>query len=408
MIGTQSITKSIKRSKLTVSSWFLLISVALLPFDSYLGENGLSFLVLGSQILFVALRAMEYLLNADKRKFGVISVVGIYIFYSIIQIIRSFFYIGLTYNNALVLSMMCYYAAFLVRPISIREMHIMSNISIFQVLFFIIICIRHVQVYSGNIYMGISDIVDPNYLVTNCVVMIGLFLFKIQTTKKKSQKVGLIALLIAFTICVMLIGSRGGLFTFGFIVVVYILTQVKRPMKTFIVLIVFGSIIMGLFFALAPKYITERFSIAHMLQDGGSGRLMIWTNFLTYYKNQNLLVWLFGVGRDISPIIHLQEFGHTYYPHNLYVKTLLESGLIGLLLLILVLLHILKKSFKNKNGVLIAIICAFMFGAMFLDMDNMRVFWLILALGNAPTGKKRLRIWKNVIMLRVTGQRGDK
>lgn len=408
MIGVQSAAKNIKKEQLTISSWFLLLSAAVLPFDSYLGEMGLSVLTLGLQMLFIASRFVECLSYPDDKKFFSLGIVGIYVIYSLLQIFRGFLRLGLTYNNELFISMMCYYIAFIFRPMTMRELRMMANISILQMLLFVVVCARHITLLNGEIYMGIVDIVDPNYLITNSVVMVGFYLLRIQSAGKNAERALLIALLVVFAACVMLVGSRGGLFTFGVLVIVYVLTQMRKPWKTLLILIVVGGIAMGLFFAFAPEYITERFSISHMLQDGGSGRLTIWKNFLTYYGKQDLATWLFGVGRDVPPTIYLQEFGRTYYPHNLYVKTLMEGGIVGIALLLAVFWHIWKKAYKAKNGMLIAIICAFMFGSLFLDMDNMRVFWLILALCNMPVGKTKLQIWKRNISIETVEYGGVK
>ena len=69
MIGVQSAAKNIKKEQLTISSWFLLLSAAVLPFDSYLGEMGLSVLTLGLQMLFIASRFVECLSYPDDKKF---------------------------------------------------------------------------------------------------------------------------------------------------------------------------------------------------------------------------------------------------------------------------------------------------------------------------------------------------
>lgn len=65
---------------------------------------------------------------------------------------------------------------------------------------------------------------------------------------------------------------------------------------------------------------------------------------------------------------------------------------------------IFEKGVQGEKRMFIAIICAFMFGSLFLDMDNMRVFWLILALCNMPVGKTRLQIWKRNVRIETVEQ----
>lgn len=102
-------------------------------------------------------------------------------------------------------------------------------------------------------------------------------------------------------------------------------------------------------FNLLPSYITERFTLQHILQDGGSGRLTIWSNYLSYYAEQNLDFWLFGAGRDVPPTqIYLPEFGVVYYSHNLFIKALIEGGIVGLTLLVGSIVYLLKKGLQIK------------------------------------------------------------
>ena len=108
---------------------------------------------------------------------------------------------------------------------------------------------------------------------------------------------------------------------------------------------------------------------------------------------------MFGAGRDVPPTqIYLIEFGLGYYSHNLFVKALMEGGFIGLLLLLGSILYLLKRGIKFKNGLFLAVIAAFIIGAMFLDLDNMRFFYLILAFG-VSVNKNMPHAWKGKIVL---------
>ena len=267
---------------------------------------------------------------------------------------------------------------------------------------FIAICFRYVSIADGSIYMGIRDIVDPNYLVTNSLLMIAFFLYKFQQTKKISVVYALIQVCILFLyiVCIAFIGSRGGLVTACAVIVAYLLLQTRKPLRAVLFLAVIGIIGLILFFNLLPSYITERFTLQHILQDGGSGRLTIWSNYLSYYAEQNLDFWLFGAGRDVPPTqIYLPEFGVVYYSHNLFIKALIEGGIVGLTLLVGSIVYLLKKGIANKNGIFVATLIAFVVGAIFLDLDNMRIFYLILAYG-VSINKRTMSVWKGNILLR--------
>lgn len=392
--------KAINSRRLSLSGWFLVLSFFVIQFDSYLGSQNLSFITIGILVLFMIARSIEGIIQRIPIKLK-LNIVLVYLVYNVFLTLSAYSKIGLTYNNLLFLSMLCFFVVFACWPANTKEIQSMATASVFQMLLFIIICLRYAVISGGDIYMGIRDIIDPNYLVTNSILMIGFFLYKIQLTKKTSgfYTAILVCILFAYIICVALIGSRGGLLTMGVALVMFLLLQSRKPLRAICVLVILGIIGLIVFFNFMPAYITERFTIEHMLQDGGSGRLTIWSNYLSYYSEQGIDFWLFGAGRDVPPTqIYLIEFGRGYYSHNLFVKALMEGGFIGLLLLLGSILYLLKRGIKFKNGLFIAVIAAFIIGAMFLDLDNMRFFYLILAFG-VSVNKNMPHAWKGKIVL---------
>lgn len=393
--------KLINRRKLSFSGWLLTLSFFIMPFDAYLGSQNLSFITIGILLLFMLSRAIECYLKGITIKFK-FNIVTVYLAYNVFSALYGMVKIGATYNNLLFLSMVCFFVVFVCWPVSARELQCIASVSVVQMVVFIGICMRYVSFAYGSIYMGIRDIVDPNYLVTNSLLMIAFFLYKFQQTKKISVVYALIQVCILFfyIVCIAFIGSRGGLVTACAVIVVYLLLQTRKPLRAVLFLAVIGIIGLILFFNLLPSYITERFTLQHILQDGGSGRLTIWSNYLSYYAEQNLDFWLFGAGRDVPPTqIYLPEFGVVYYSHNLFIKALIEGGIVGLTLLVGSIVYLLKKGIANKNGIFVATLIAFVVGAIFLDLDNMRIFYLILAYG-VSINKRTMGVWKGNILLR--------
>lgn len=393
--------KLINRRKLSFSGWLLTLSFFIMPFDAYLGSQNLSFITIGILLLFMLSRAIECYLKGITIKFK-FNIVTVYLAYNVFRALYGMVKIGATYNNLLFLSMLCFFVVFVCWPMSARELQCIASVSVVQMVVFIGICMRYVSFADGSIYMGIRDIVDPNYLVTNSLLMIVFFLYKFQQTKRISVVYTLIQVCILFfyIVCIAFIGSRGGLVTACAVIVVYLLLQTRKPLRAVLFLAVIGIIGLILFFNLLPSYITERFTLQHILQDGGSGRLTIWSNYLSYYSEQNLDFWLFGAGRDVPPTqIYLPEFGVVYYSHNLFIKALIEGGIVGLTLLVGSIVYLLKKGIANKNGIFVATLIAFVVGAIFLDLDNMRIFYLILAYG-VSINKHTMGVWKGNILLR--------
>lgn len=393
--------KAVNRKRLSLSGVFLVLSFFILPIDAYLGSQGLSFVTIGILVLFMISRIVECFIKGRPIKFK-LNIVVAYMVYNIILVGNGMLKIGLSYNNLLFLSMVCFFIVFACWPATEKEIQTIASASVLQMIVFILICVRYATVSGGSIYMGIRDMVDPNYLVTNSLLMIVFFLYKFQQTIRNSVIYAIVQAIIlcAYIGCIVFIGSRGGLLTVCAVIIVYMLLQTRKPLRTFIVLVVIGIIGVIVFFNAVPSYITERFTLEHILQDGGSGRLTIWSNYLSYYADQMPSFWIFGAGRDVPPIeIYLVEFGREYYSHNLFIKALMEGGVIGIALLIGSMVYLLRNGIKNKNGLFVAALIAFVVGAMFLDLDNMRIFYIIAAFG-VSLSRANMRVWKGNISLR--------
>ncbi len=393
--------KAVNRKRLSLSGVFLVLSFFVLPIDAYLGSQGLSFVTIGILVLFMISRIVECFIKGRPIKFK-LNIVVAYMVYNIILVGNGMLKIGLSYNNLLFLSMVCFFIVFACWPATEKEIQTIASASVLQMIVFILICVRYATVSGGSIYMGIRDMVDPNYLVTNSLLMIVFFLYKFQQTIRNSVIYAIVQAIIlcAYIGCIVFIGSRGGLLTVCAVIIVYMLLQTRKPLRTFIVLVVIGIIGVIVFFNAVPSYITERFTLEHILQDGGSGRLTIWSNYLSYYADQMPSFWIFGAGRDVPPTeIYLVEFGREYYSHNLFIKALMEGGVIGIALLIGSMVYLLRNGIKNKNGLFVAALIAFVVGAMFLDLDNMRIFYIIAAFG-VSLSRANMRVWKGNISLR--------
>ena len=393
--------KAVNRKRLSLSGVFLVLSFFILPIDAYLGSQGLSFVTIGILVLFMISRIVECFIKGRPIKFK-LNIVVAYMVYNIILVGNGMLKIGLSYNNLLFLSMVCFFIVFACWPATEKEIQTIASASVLQMVVFILICVRYATVSGGSIYMGIRDMVDPNYLVTNSLLMIVFFLYKFQQTIRNSVIYAIVQAIIlcAYIGCIVFIGSRGGLLTVCAVIIVYMLLQTRKPLRTFIVLVVIGIIGVIVFFNAVPSYITERFTLEHILQDGGSGRLTIWSNYLSYYADQMPSFWIFGAGRDVPPTeIYLVEFGREYYSHNLFIKALMEGGVIGIALLIGSMVYLLRNGIKNKNGLFVAALIAFVVGAMFLDLDNMRIFYIIAAFG-VSLSRANMCVWKGNISLR--------
>lgn len=387
-----------KKGDFRMSTIFLAAFLFVMPFDAYFGKTipfPITITITFSFILAVFLE--DLILNkVIYFKPNIIVAFAVYSGILLIRVIPSY---GLTYNNELFALMFIMYLVIVSRSYSYRELIVLQYTSIFVLIYFIIINIKYISDFQG-IYMGIKDIVDPNYLVTNMVLIMGFYIFLFCRENKKWLKVVYLLILIICLAIIGLIGSRGGLFTIVFLIgmMVLVMPSKKNLKKALIVGAVAAVVALIVAIKFLPDYILNRFTLENMIGGGGSGRTTIWKNYLEYYINGGFVQILFGNGRDILPHIYETLHDRFVYPHNLYVKTLLEGGVVGLILLLGCFFYLLRKTYRQKNGTAFCVICAFMFGALFLDMDNMRVFFVMFAFADLKlSGQEVFYNWRGII-----------
>lgn len=142
-------------------------------------------------------------------------------------------------------------------------------------------------------------------------------------------------------------------------------------------MLLFICVLLVVFFSLAPDWIKERFNIINMLNSSGSGRTEVWLQFLTIYASGSSFEVLFGFGR--GSIYYFNELGMTKYcTHNIYLKALIEGGVIGVLFFVLLVISIFVYIKKTRNYTLIALIGGYMICGIFLDLDDYRIFPLLI------------------------------
>jgi O-antigen ligase len=164
-------------------------------------------------------------------------------------------------------------------------------------------------------------------------------------------------------------------------------------------LIVTGAIVLAMLqFSKANAMLLQKFDM--VTHNGGSGRSDIWRVGLTIFK-QNALV---GVGQGNFPVaftdtaIHETkanfilpaELYHGRGTHNMYLAAGAELGIPGILLFLWVLWTAWGRRSDTSYGLLIqTMVLGYLIQGIFLDLQNRKYFWLIIALGIAINGRSR-------------------
>jgi len=135
------------------------------------------------------------------------------------------------------------------------------------------------------------------------------------------------------------------------------------------------------------NYLKDPYAYTHLPRGeirGNDARLILWTaSAEILHEHPN------GVGVGNLPIAmeaKLLQYGQVNLakehlnPHNQFFHTAVETGWIGLLWLLGLLISMLWYGWKHKQGILILVVCAFAFNSLFesmLERQSGIVFWLL-------------------------------
>lgn len=228
--------------------------------------------------------------------------------------------------------------------------------------------------------LGAKRTMDPNYFATGLVLVTANLMDNILNKKNVKINMGISILLI---LTIVMTGSRGGLLANMFVIFtsvsIHKMKQFKKLFLVFQVLMVFGFIF---YFThdLIPNWLLNRFTTNQMISDGGSGRIAIWLSNLSYFKNGNILRLIFGNGFASFPHISLVSFGVPMVAHSIYVQSLIEGGIIGLLITISLIVVAIRYAWKNNEKYVFSALVGAVIGGFFLDIHISRFFWVILFL----------------------------
>lgn len=196
---------------------------------------------------------------------------------------------------------------------------------------------------------------DPNYLCAYFAFGVIFALQKVLDQKKKWQKVtGLLELVFYFYL-ILVSGSRGGLLAIVAGMTSYMLISFgKKDIKKSIGIVVICVIILMAFSQLIdylPPTLQARFTVADVARDGGSGRGEIWANGIDLYSNASIFRWIFGFGTATTKsLFAYYNYSQVNVMHNIFLETLVELGIIGLVFYCVSIGKFLKRAseFNDK------------------------------------------------------------
>lgn len=238
--------------------------------------------------------------------------------------------------------------------------------------------LRSIQLRLGSPAWGPS-----NYYASMLIMFIPLFISQFIDYKKKIW--GLIS--VVALILMLQTWSRGGILALVITLTVYFAAKrkTKNGLKKNKFLIIFTISTIAFSAYLFMKFNNELFKFFFIIKDDNS-RFMILRYAFQLIKNKPLLGYGIGTTQTLGEYL-------TAGTHNYYVQSILETGILGFLLFINMMVSFLRASMPKKNyallthnykialfSSLIGILINIMFQSSFEGVIFVWLFWIFISL----------------------------
>jgi O-antigen ligase len=257
------------------------------------------------------------------------------------------------------------------------------------------------QFYHGHVYQDMrgsliigSRQTDPNFFAASLLLPLSLAVgeFLVTTTLFRRMLLLLAAGAIALGIFVTM--SRGALLALAAMVIVY-LVKLRMSWRIFVPVTV---LLTGLLFS--PKLLFKRVEKAEAT--GGAGRVYIWQAGVAAFKDHSLI----GVGLDNFSDIHYKYAGAARKfvgvhrePHNIYLQTGVELGVVGLSLLMFAIVSQLRmlNPWRGARAMIApamrvtacqAAAWGMLIASFFVGTLWIKAFWLVWIMRNLASQKR--------------------
>ena len=347
----------------------------------------------GSITKYVGLLIMAILSIYVVKVSGLIIYVGpmrtllLWGLYSILTISTSLWtsYQVSSSNIVILINMLVFTVLLLQYSISNKELEITKLAIIFVGSFLSLIIISGNQMVAVNsISGGRATLVigglaadNNNLAVSLCIPIMCCFAYAYETKTLLWQKVPFYGLFGIMVIALFLTGSRGGLLALIAGMSVY-LVKANGGLRIRTVLLGAGIIIAASFFIqdYLSADLASRFTIRSVIDSGGTGRIGIWKRAINVYANSSIFRMLFGYGIGAFPGVLDYYSGLYAASHNDFIGTLIELGLLGLVLFIILWRKMIKYALKKEKYAELGILIAILIGSLSMEMTIKKMFWL--------------------------------
>ena len=264
----------------------------------------------------------------------------------------------------------------------------------------------------GIVVKGLARLAGPigekNRYAQIMLMLVPLALFQAWTEKRRVLKIAAYVVAVLVSGAVILTFSRGAAVGFALVIVIMTVLRYIKPIQLFAVLLLAVSLLIAV-----PQYadrLTSLSAIVDTVASGGDTTNQA-DNSITSRATENLAALavfsdhpLIGVGpgefsafyRQYANDVAINVKAEDRQAHNLYLATAAETGILGLICLMAVLLVTLwelakarrkwlgrRTDLANMATAFSLSVVTYMTTGIFLHLSYARYFWLIMALAGA-------------------------
>lgn len=375
-------TNKTTKNHIQLSTLILCIYIFLSPLDMILNLTGSGTILKYIGMLLAPLIVLESIMYRKKLNINFSLIfIGLYWLYYALGYFWSIdlhqtFWALISLGNLIAL------VAFLsLRKYNIKEFGLIKLSSIASMLFFTYRMINEAsQAYYGRGTIGINGVfIDPNDIAAAFIIPFLFCIDKLNSKNKGSYKILYLFSLIIIGYGLLLTGSRGGILAIGVASVAYYILNSDIPLWKSIIRVISMSLVALLIFtalfSYLPMDVQNRLSLSILLETGGTGRLDIWKQSLEVFSSSSFGRLFIGYGLSTFSILNSARFNTDLVTHNIYLQTLLDAGVGGVILLLVMCLWITMVAYRNKNWVGLSIFVGTLVMSLTLDTWNKKFFW---------------------------------
>lgn len=226
---------------------------------------------------------------------------------------------------------------------------------------------------------------DPNYLCMYFSFGLAYCMEKVCGNNKISDRLKALMELLVYIYIVVFTGSRGGsLAIMTVLVVAYFQLERRKPntLRIFVgkcAILLMGTIGVVLLANMIPETVLQRFNPTVIRESGGVGRYQLWLDSINAFGNANVFRQLFGFGTgSILTVARKFSFSKIAVVHNIFLQTLLEVGLIGLVLFLVFVLGFWNEARKSGNIFALSVISGMIVLSLSVSIYTFKPYWNIM------------------------------